>query len=356
LAISLCGLSTACSSGDIVVGTRDVTRGVRSASMPVGIENVNGSAMRSASYRALLRFVPDDTIDIDRVYFGFKLQGASCWDPGLAGNGAGDGGVLYGSLVEIDAATGLAADVMDEETVDACQRHDEVMAEVETTPVMAWIEVTATLTGGRMYGLLVRNAHAEPGDNFFSFQMPIADSELCGPQAQNELDARAGGAIMALDPREHVAWSTDGGRSWRYGSDNGEYLSYVNDDPAHPATRIPQYGFRLNDGTTLAPQPYYAYKSDCSGCTVAYARARYARTFSELGGFTASAGDVGTLTLTNTTSGAASACTPEPGYGFRRACGLVRSRHTFRPRVKTERVGWKLHTARTEPLRVGPYA
>ncbi len=293
----------------------------RASSIPIGIENVNGSPLHSPSYQALLRFVPDETIAIDRLYFGFKLRGASCWDPGPAGNGAGDGGLLNGRLVEIDANTGLPAQVIDEETVGACERHAEVEAEVGATPVLAWVALNATLTGGRMYGLVVQNVHAAPESNFFSFQMPIADSDLAGPQARNELSAQAGGGIMALDPREHVAWSIDAGTSWLYGSENGEYASYVNDDTAHPATRVPQYGFRLADGRLLSPQPYYAYKTDCSDCTVLYAAARYARTFAELGGFTASGSDVGSLTITNAATGATSSCTPETGYGFR-TCAL----------------------------------
>jgi len=66
----------------------------------------------------------------------------------------------------------------------------------------------------------------------------------------------------------------------------------------------------------LAAQPYYAYKSDCVGCTVVYASARDARTFTKLGGFTASATNVGTLTITNLSTGAEKACTPAQGYGF----------------------------------------
>jgi len=317
LAVSLAAAALSCSSGDIAVGTRNGAHTLgRSAAIPVGVENVNGSALRSASHRALLRFVPVETIDIDRLYFGFKLQGAECWDPGPDGNGAGDGGILSGSLVEIDASTGLPGAIIDEETVDACVRHQQAEAEAGATPVLAWIQVNATLSGGRMFGLVVQNLHAEPENNFFSFQTPIADSELAGPQGRNELRADAGGSIMSLDPREHFAWSIDDGASFLYGSDNGEYPSYVDDDTVHPATRIPQYGFRLTDGSTLSPQPYYAYHSDCTGCTALYPAARYARSFSELGGFTAGA-DVGTLTLTNAETGATSACTPGPGYGFR---------------------------------------
>jgi hypothetical protein len=124
---------------------------------------------------------------------------------------------------------------------------------------------------------------------------------------------------LGLDPREHVAWSTDGGATWKYGSNNGQYKSYMNDhDTAHPATRMPQYGFQLTGGKMLGPQPYYAYSTDCTDCSVTYANARYARQFSELGGFTASGTNVGMLTLINETTGAKASCAPAQGYGFRK--------------------------------------
>jgi hypothetical protein len=290
----------------------------RAASIPIGIENVNNSPMKAANYRALLRFVPDSTLTIDRFYFGFNLQGASCWDPGSAGDGLGDGGILSVSLMQIDPNSGLPTTRLATETVSACTRHNEAKSEVGGVPVLVWANIRATLEGGTMYGAIISNTHADPANNFFSFHMPIADTVLAGPQARNELSMSASGAIMSLDPREHVAWSIDGGKSWRYGSDNGQYLSYMNDrDTAHPATRIPQYGFRRVDGNTLSPQPYYAYSTDCVGCTVTYRSARYQRVFTEVGGFTASGSNVGNLTFTNVTTGAQSSCTPLQGYGFR---------------------------------------
>jgi MYXO-CTERM domain-containing protein len=291
----------------------------RGDSIPIGIENVNDSPMKSASYRALLRFVPDTTVTIDRFYFGFKLRGASCWDAGNAGYGKGDGGTIEASLVEIDPATGRPGAVIVNETVNGCTRHDAASTEINgSDPVLVWVNTPATLEGGTMYGLVLRNAHADPAGNFYSFNMPLADTTLAGPHARNELDPRAPGAILALDPREHVAWSTDAGATWQYGSLNGQYRSYMNNhDTAHPATRMPQYGWRRADGVTVAQQPYYAYNDDCTGCTVTYANARYARTFTLVGGFIASGTDVGTLTFTNTSTGATSSCTPAQGYGFR---------------------------------------
>jgi hypothetical protein len=293
----------------------------RGDAIPIGIENVNDSPMKDAGYRALLRFVPDATVTIDRFYFGFKLRGASCWDSGAAGYGSGDGGTIEASLVDIDPVTGRPTKILQTETVNACTRHDEASTEVGgNDPVLVWVNTGATLEGNRMYGLMLRNAHANPAGNFFSFNAPLADTTLAGPHARNELDPRAPGSILSLDPREHVAWSTDGGTTWRYGSDNGQYRSYMNNhDTAHPATRMPQYGWRRSDGVTVGQQPYYAYNDDCTGCSVTYANARYARTFTEVGGWIASPGaNVGTLTFTNTSTGASASCTPAQGYGFRK--------------------------------------
>jgi hypothetical protein len=294
----------------------------RAGSIPVGIENVNDSPLKAAGSRALIRFVPDATISIDRVYFGFKLRGASCWDSGNAGYGAGDGGTLHASLVNIDPATGLPSTEITSESVNGCTRQNEAALLVGSDPVMVWVNTVATLQAGKLYGLIVSNAHQDPAGNFFSFNMPLADTMLAGPHARNELDANATGGILGLDPREHVAWSKDAGKTWDYGSLNGQYRSYMNDhDAAHPATRMPQYGFRLAGGKMLGAQPYYAYSTDCVNCSVTYANAHYARAFSEVGGFTASGTDVGTLTLTNTTTGEHGSCTPTKGYGFRK-CAL----------------------------------
>jgi hypothetical protein len=299
------------------------TTGGRAAAIPVGIENVNDSPLKRADYRTLLRFVPEHAITIDRFYFGFKLLGARC-NPGTSEYGRGDGGTLLGQLVEIDQDTGLPGKVITSESVNACTRFTQASTEFNgATPVLVWLNTAASLDADTMYAVIISNAHPDPANNFFSFNMPLADTQLAGPHARNELDARAGGAIMALDPREHVAWSEDAGATWQYGSANGQYRSYMNDnDTAHPATRMPQYGFRLKDGATLGPQPYYAYGAECSACTTAYANARVARTYTQVGGFTAASASVGTLVMTNTDTGENASCVPEPGYGFR-TCDLA---------------------------------
>lgn len=146
------------------------------------------------------------------------------------------------------------------------------------------------------------------------------DSHEAGPRATHVV--KPSGAIMSLDPREHVAWSTNSGTTWSHGTANGQYTSYVNEDPSHPGTKLPQYGWRRSDGVHVSQQPYYAYDATCSNCTVTYANVFYARTFTQAGAFTTTGADVGTITLTNTSTGQSSTCTPTTGYGSR-TCTLA---------------------------------
>ncbi|WP_431265858.1 carbohydrate-binding protein [Roseateles chitinivorans] len=297
----------------------------RPGALTLGAENVNDSPLKASNYRQLLRFVPRADLQIDRVYFGFKLKGAKCWDTG-DGYGAGDGGTMLVRLVDIDAATGLPAGQIASETVNGCTRHNQAKAEVRNeTPVLAWATLRASLKAGKMYGLVISNEHPDPARNFFSFNAPIGDATLAGPHGRNELNKDATDALLSLDPREHVAWSEDSGKTWRYGKANGQYASYMNDrDQAHPATRLPQYGFRLTSGINLPAQPYYAYTLDCANCTVAYGNLRVARSLTEAGGFTAGGAGIGTLTVKNLSTGQESSCTPYQGYGFNQ-CSLARA-------------------------------
>jgi hypothetical protein len=297
----------------------------RVGALSLGAENVNDSPLKASNYRQLMRFVPRADLQIDRVYFGFKLKGAKCWDTG-DGYGAGDGGTMLVRLVDIDAGTGLPAAQIDWETVNGCTRHNQAKAEVRNeTPVFAWATLRASLKAGKMYGLVISNAHPDPARNFFSFNAPIGDAVLAGPHGRNELNREATDALLALDPREHVAWSEDGGKTWRYGKANGQYASFMNDhDQAHPATRLPQYGFRLSNGSNVPAQPYYGYSIDCVNCTVAYGNLRVSRSLTEAGGFTAGTTGIGTLTVKNLSTGQESSCTPYQGYGFNQ-CSLARA-------------------------------
>lgn len=300
--------------------------GGRAAAIPVGIENVNDSPMKLGSYQTMIRFVPRETADIDRIYFGFKLRGANCFDANQAGYGRGNGGAIKGTLVRINPSTGLPDGVIDSETVNGCTRYNETKQEAGgANPVLVWLNLRSRLSGGVSYGLILQNVDRAPSANFFSVNSPLADAAAAGPHARNELNANAQGALMSLDPRENISWSSDAGQTWKFGIENGQYRSYMRDrDTAHPAVRMPQYGFRLAGGRFVAGQPYYAYSTTCTQCSVVFQNAVYSRDFSELGGFTAGNSGVGTLTIKNLSSGAEGTCVPASGYGLRR-CKLARS-------------------------------
>lgn len=296
----------------------------RSLALPIGIENINDSPMKLATTQTLLRFVTRTTITIDRFYFGFRLQGADCDKQGTLGSGAGNGGIIFGSIVSIDPGTGLPGAAIVSESINGCERFNEAYTELQnkSLPTLVWINARATLEANRLYGFVVRNSDMAPATNFFSFTMPIADTVLAGPHAKNNLDANAKGAILGMDPRELVAWSADSGKSWKFGSENGQFLSYMNNsDKLHPATRVPEYGFRLSSGANLAGQPYYALGDDCVGCTITFANAASKLSLTQLGAFTSSGTNVGTLTITNSKSAASASCTPAQGYGYR-SCKL----------------------------------
>ena len=104
--------------------------------------------------------------------------------------------------MNIDPESGVPATAIGSETVNGCTRHEEGMDAFGSIPVLVWVNIDATLEGGKMYGLLVRNAHADPAHNFFSINLPLADTELAGPHARNELDKNASGGILGLDPRD----------------------------------------------------------------------------------------------------------------------------------------------------------
>jgi hypothetical protein len=296
----------------------------RSLALPIGAVNSSDSPMKLAATQMLLRFVPRSTISVDRVYFGFKLQGAECDNQGSSGSGAGNGGILSASIVTIDSLTGLPGSTIVSESVPACERFNEAYAELQNKalPEFAWINAKITLEANTLYGLIVRNSDKTPATHYFSLNMPIADANLAGPHAKNSLDPNAKGAILNMDPRELIAWSEDNGRNWKFGHENGPYLSYVNNiDKLHPATRVPQYGFRLSNGGNLAGQPYSASADRCIDCSVTYANAPIKLSLTQLGAFTSSTGDVGSLTITHATTAATASCTPAEGYGFR-SCKL----------------------------------
>ena len=108
--------------------------------------------------------------------------------------------------------------------------------------------------------LIYQNVSPNPRENFVSLNSPVLNEAAAGPNGRNTLDRNAPGAVAGLDPREAVAWSTDGGVSWGWGrqvgagSVPGDYSGSGDD-----GVRLPWYAWQEQNGAPLqSNQPYYA--------------------------------------------------------------------------------------------------
>jgi hypothetical protein len=114
-----------------------------------------------------------------------------------------------------------------------------------------------------------------------------------------------------LDPRESIAWSRDGGRTYVWGRAVGSYRGRGFD-----AIKIPFYGWQVAPGgPTGSNQPYSAYHTRAVGRTTVFLNAKRPLELVKAGGFTAG-GDVGRVTVTNLQTGVSADALPPPGRGL----------------------------------------
>src|SRR3954452_16706344 len=71
-----------------------------------------------------------------------------------------------------------------------------------------------SLEANTPYFVVYTNIAAKPEFDYVSFNSPVANFSVAGPNAVNTLDPDAAGAIAGLDPREVVGWSTNRGMTW----------------------------------------------------------------------------------------------------------------------------------------------
>ena len=121
------------------------------------------------------------------------------------------------------------------------------------------------LKPGRMYAMTYQNVSRDPVQDWFSTNSPTVKASEAGPNGRNTLDPRTPGAIAGLDPREALAWSTNGGRKWVWGRRVGEGFmrgSYPGSRTDDGGVRLPWYGWQpTRTGRARSNQPYYAYKA-----------------------------------------------------------------------------------------------
>ena len=123
-----------------------------------------------------------------------------------------------------------------------------------------------------------------------------------GPNGRNNLDPNAPGAIAGLDPREATTWSSNGGASWTWGRQVGHYFGSATGDEG---TRLPHYAWQSS--ATAKPQvsnqPYTAYMTSCTPCTLNNAAVPRRTTLTEAGGYAPVGKSVGVVTVRNMRTG-----------------------------------------------------
>jgi hypothetical protein len=281
--------------------------------VPVGLANVNDQNLRDSRWLYAMRFVVDRDTTMYRFFSQMKAKGAT-WDehpgekctaaaPGCYG--AGDGGLIEAQLVGIKSdGTPDLSNVLASETVDPRRRYAQTKAEygISTISLFWYFNMGGVaLEGGRPYAMVYRNVHADPAHNFSSANSPTVKASEAGPNGRNNLDPDAPGAIAGLDPREAVAWSTDGGGSWSWGRQVGPYAGSATSDDG---TRLPHYAWQASPSSRpQSNQPYTAYWSTCSDCSLIAHSVPRATTLTAAGGYAPVGESVGVVTVKNLRTG-----------------------------------------------------
>lgn len=291
----------------------------------VGQANLNDQNLRDADWRYALRFVLDADATLHRFFIGFRAAGAGgvFTDQGVEhGYGAGTAGIVRAELVpalpdgtpDLDNAVERAPDV------PAAERYAQTRSDYAISGRTGMIYVDfggVPLRGGVPYFVVVSNADDAPAENFFSINSPVLKASEAGPNGTNTLDAGAGGAIAGLDPREAVAWSTDGGESWVWGMHVGRGY-YQGSPTTDDGARIPWYGWTEApgpDAPARSNQPYMNYDETCTGCTLTLTGAPRGAILTHAGGYAPVGHEVGVVTVRNLRTGV-SAHTAALGSGI----------------------------------------
>ncbi len=350
-----------------VVGTVSCSAGSALAAreIPVGLYDVNdaqGHEELPAERMYAIRFVVDQPTTVYRFFSGFNLEGvytdgsgaaapseirtrcldkrtrASCpesfnasyqappaslprgWSVGTGrvGYAHGDGGSILARLVtmNIDGTPDLSS-VIAEETFNPVDRYSEIKANYGITGKSGMLYANfggASLQADTPYFVVYKNVAREPLTNFVSFNSPVTNASVAGPNGTNTLEANATGAIAGLDPREAVAWSLDDGLTWGWGHEVGSgslFGDYVGSGDSD--VKLPWYAWQPR---ALAPlesnQPYYAY-TEAGEYTLSVTNGSRAATVTEAGGYAPVGFNVGVVTVT---AASGSATTASLGSGL----------------------------------------
>ena len=332
-----------CLAAALIATLAGVAPAYAARSIPVGVYNVNNSALSQGAERMYaIRFVLDRSSRIHRFYSGMNWEGVYAdaagpapveirssalnkgypsprppqnlpagWSPGKGrpGYAHGTGGIIRARLVAMSAdGTPDLSRVLAEETYPALQRYREIKAEFGfdgrsglVYSKFGGVQVPA----GVPHFVIYQNVDSDPRTNFVSLNSPVTSEQAAGPNGDNNLDAGAPGAVAGLDPRESVGWSLDSGRSWGWGQDvgrgpvPGDYTMSGDD-----AVKLPWYAWQGSQGAPMqANQPYYAY-TEKGRYTLRLRSAPRTTTLTEAGGYGPNGESVGAVTVRNLRTGA----------------------------------------------------
>lgn len=267
--------------------------------------------LTSRSYVVANRFVLDRQRTIDRWYANVVGEGTDCVG-GRTGYGDGDGGTLWGRIVEVNQTTGMPTGVvLGEERVNGCtswQRAKNEFSLIQTHAAQYFQFPAVTLEADRMYAFLLSNVHSNPGSggwisggdngNHMSTDHNFAPLSQMGPHGRNNLDPAAPGALYGLDPRETTMWSGDTGSSWKFGDQVGWYQ--IGNGQGRMWTGA---GYRIaSSGENVAHGWPYNNDPGEAAATVTFKNAPKAVTVTRAGG-SSSTGNVGVVTVKNLRTG-----------------------------------------------------
>lgn len=319
-----------------------------SREIPIGLYNVNDAQSHDSLAKNRLyaiRFVLDKPKSIYRFFSGFKLDGvytdgvgaaapaeirtkcqdkrvSPCpeanasfqappeslpkgWTTGEAkvGYAHGDGGMILARLVGMkEDGTPNLSSVIAEEEFNPVDRYNEIKSTYKITGKSGMLYANfggAGLEANTPYFVVYTNSAAKPEFNYVSFNSPVTNASVAGPNGTNTLDPDASGAIAGLDPREAVAWSLNGGTSWGWGHKVGEgplFGDYTGSGDSD--VKLPWYGWQTNSFAALeSNQPYYAY-TEAGEYTLSVTNGPRAATVTEAGGYAPEGFTVGAVTVT----------------------------------------------------------
>ena len=279
--------------------------------------------LSSRSYQIANRFVLDDTQTIDRWYQTLIAEGTTCVG-GRGGYGHGNGGLLWGRIVEVNQTTGLPTGrVLAEERVNGCTgwlraKNEFGLPQLHSTQYFQFPAVT--LQANRMYAFLLSNLDPNPGNggggtaggNHLSADTNFAKLSQMGPHGKNNLNPNASGAMYGLDPRETTMWSDNSGGNWDFGDQVGWYQQGSGEGRMWNGAGYRIAGSHVN---VAHGWPYINWPGEGSA-TVTMKNSPKAVTVTRAGG-ASSNGSVGTVTVRNTRTGV-SGRTSSLGSGVQR--------------------------------------